>query len=338
MRYLVLLLTAIGAASAFAQDAYEAGITLSKDEKFFAVGNAGKSVKLYRTEDGKLVRTFAFPNSFLTKPAFSPDGKLLTAGNVDPDSGFNPIWRIDDGKVVAKFGLYTGKDAAHPCNVVGFSGDGKLLLGQVHWDAAGSLAWHTSPWAHAYYYPELRERGIGVSAVSPKGSLLVTMIDRNVEFYDPIRGYVDEWNRWSVDWPEDVVYMTFSGDANVLVVGGDGWVGSLDWRVLPTEGVIIDTGRRIDNTHRVKKSEFIANFILRSVCSSFDGNEAFLGSRDGRIARVDLKTGKCTKIWQAFPDPVKGLVLTKSGTLLSYDLARIKYWTQDGELLRTVGD
>jgi WD40 repeat protein len=144
------------------------------------------------------------------------------------------------------------------------------------------------------------------------------------------------WNSWPTSFPNEVAYATFSGDGNVLVVAGDGWCGALDWRKLPTSGVIVDTGKGIDRTYVVPKSEVVPNFVVRSVGTDAKGRLAYLGARDGRIARFNLKSGKVEKVWQAFPDPVKGLAVSKEGQLLSYDLAKIKIWSRDGEFLKTI--
>ncbi|MBC8063455.1 MAG: WD40 repeat domain-containing protein [Chlorobia bacterium] len=328
--------------AALAQDAYNAGISLSPDQKHFAVGNAGKEVHLYRLFDGKRVRTFrpdrvadAF---FLTKPAFSMDGKFITAGNVGPDGGVNPVWRVSDGKPIAEVAMMTNVLGGYACNPVAFSGDGKYIIGQLYGytGALGKLAWTTRDWRHAYLQPQPPDTS-GVVAISPKGNLIAEVhADGNADFWEFEGNLSDRWTGWIVSLPKDVQYASFSGDGNVLVMAGDGWCAAHDWRNIPTEGVMIDTEKRIDRTVVVKKSDPVKDFVVRSVVANEQGNLAFIGSRDGRIARINLKTGRAEKVWEAFPSPVKGLALTKSGDLLSYDLETVRVWSHDGVLRKTI--
>ena len=79
------------------QDAYNAGIALSPDEKTFAIGNASREVRLVRFSDGRVLRSFRCADAqFLTKPAFSPDGKYLTAAGVSAgiDGGLHLAQRL----------------------------------------------------------------------------------------------------------------------------------------------------------------------------------------------------------------------------------------------------
>ncbi|MBA3726224.1 MAG: WD40 repeat domain-containing protein [Armatimonadetes bacterium] len=332
MRKLSTLIFVCTAAIARAQDAYEAGITLSPDEKYFAVGNASTEIRLFRVSNGKFVRRFRCPShnvgdGFFTKPAFSPNGTYLTAGNLGPDGGVNPIWRVSDGKVVARVALWAAKDSPSAMNVVGFSGDGKFVLGSLYGEHDQMLAHTVATWRHAYFVHNWKTRSTA-AAICPKGSLVASVNSEiGLRFWDPESEPAKKWEGWPVREPEGIRYMAFSGDGNVLVFAGDGWCARLDPRLFPKGGVIMDTGRRVDNTVRPKKTVVVPSFIVRSVCASGSGKEAFLGGRDGRIARFDLATGKLLRIWKGFKDPVKGLALTRNGkTLLAYNLSEVRYW------------
>jgi len=327
-----------------AQDAYNAGIALSPDEKTFAVGNGGREIRLYRLSDGKLIRVFSgdkddYDLYFLTKPSFSIDGNHLTAGNVGPDGGVNPIWRISDGRLVSKAALYGTPNGGLAGNPFAFSGDGKYAIGRLYGMSrpVGTYAWKTREWRHAFYQPKYTEEyEYGVVAISPKGNLIAEVYDGNAEFWEFDGELRHRWEHWPSQFPAEISYAVFSGDGNVLVVAGDGWCGSLDWRKLPTSGILVDTSKGIDRTYIVKKSEVVANFVVRSLGTDVKGTVAFLGSRGGRIARFNLSSGMIEKSWQAFPEPVKGLVMTKAGDLLSYDLATVKVWSRDGVLRKTI--
>ncbi len=336
----LLILAALGLShSALAQDAYEAGITLSPDEKYVAVGSAKPGVKLYRLRDGKLIRTLYEKNSgdynWFTKPAFSLDGKLLTAGNINPDDGVNPIWQVSNGKVLAKMGLYSNPTTADPCSIIRFTGDDKYIVGLVYGTRSEYIAWYRKTLRHAFLQPESYPDERSISAISPVGSLIASIRqDDGILSWTEFDGDLNVDLHWPVEFPANAAYTTFSGDGKVLVAGGDGWCSALQLAKIPRNGIISDTEKGIDGTVKVKKSEVLKDFILRSICTNAQGTIAYLGARDGRIARFDLQTGRATKIWKAGTEPVKGLTLLRNGDLLSFDLKTIRVWGKDGQFKR----
>lgn len=315
---------------AFAQDGYQAGVTLSPNERMFAVGNCDDHVGLFRVRDGKRVRTFRSEERFLTKPVFSPDGKYLTAGNLDPDAGVNPVWSAATGKVVARLAVWGDRDNSAPMGVLGFTGDGKYLLGVTQFGSK-LVAFRRPDWQLAFIR-DTQNDSSPLAAVRPVGSVVISLPSREAGFdvWDPLRKYESPWPDWPIERPKGVAYMSFSRDGHVLALAGDGWVGTVDHRDLPKAGEW--------KAYRPRKTSTVKDFVIRSLCLSANGRSAFIGARDGRIAQFDIKSGKCLRTWKAFNDPVKGLTLTRKGDLLfSYDLFVVRIWNvASGKLVREI--
>ncbi|MFO0769052.1 MAG: WD40 repeat domain-containing protein [Nitrospiraceae bacterium] len=335
----------ISAKVAPCQDAYNAGIALSPNERFIAAGNGKEVVALIRLSDGK-VRHLSDQHVGLhgenfTKPCFSPDGQLLTAGSLAPDGGINPIWRVSDGRCIARVGIIAGPHSATPLSVVGFSKDGNFLFGGLYgteFYIVDLAVFDTRTWRVSYYLRGNDSVQSSIAAVSAGACLTALWTDsRGLQFWDPIGKSDERWAGWPMRTPEGFSCLSFSGDGRKLVLAGDGWCAGLDPNQLPRTGVVYDGAKKIDNTYVLKKSEVKPNFRVRSLCVSHDGKSAFLGGLDGRILRFDLASGKCKTSWKAQSNPVKGLALTRNGRLLYvYDLSSIRCWDlQTMRLVRT---
>jgi len=73
---------------------------LSPDERLVAIGGSGKVVKIFSTEDGKLLHTLVKHTDWVTAVAFSPNGKLLATGD---RTGNIHLWDAASGGVVLPF-------------------------------------------------------------------------------------------------------------------------------------------------------------------------------------------------------------------------------------------
>ena len=233
-----MILAAIGitAISLLAyQDAYNAGITLSPDERAFAVGNASRVISLFRLADGKPLRTFAFDvgkfmGDHLTKPVFLPDGKWITAASLAADGSVNPVWRVRDGKLVTRYGLWKSSTEAWQLSTLGCSGDTKWILGRIYsWGRLGgqlvALEAGTGRVVYVEQHHDLSDVP-DVVAVSPKGSLVAYKVSgiANVFFWDPTAETgTCPWNGPNSSVKGDVDYVTFSGDGNWLLLARENW-------------------------------------------------------------------------------------------------------------------
>lgn len=74
-------------------------ISLSKDGRTLAAGDASGRVSLIDTESGKVTGTFTADKKIVNATAWSEDGKFLAAGGGD---GIVKIWSAGDGKVTSE--------------------------------------------------------------------------------------------------------------------------------------------------------------------------------------------------------------------------------------------
>ena len=86
----------------------------------FATGSADEIIKLWNTEDGKLVSTLQGHKGSVNTVAFSPDGKYLVSGSQD---GTLKIWNVQSGKCIDS---WQGHDGA--VYSVYFSPDGGFVV------------------------------------------------------------------------------------------------------------------------------------------------------------------------------------------------------------------
>jgi WD40 repeat protein len=72
-------------------------VSFSPDGRLLASGSLDKTIKLWRVEDGSLVRTLTGHTDVVNSVAFSPDGRLLASGSWDKTI---KLWRVADGSLV----------------------------------------------------------------------------------------------------------------------------------------------------------------------------------------------------------------------------------------------
>ncbi|MEZ5850561.1 MAG: protein kinase [Hyphomicrobiaceae bacterium] len=106
-----------------------------------ATAGADKSIRIWRKEDGSLVRSFRAHADFVTALAFDDEGKLLASGSLD---GRVKVWSASGETLHYDFGGHTGRVAALSFGTDGgmlasASEDGSLRL----WNARGGKAVRT---------------------------------------------------------------------------------------------------------------------------------------------------------------------------------------------------
>ncbi|MFN7016670.1 MAG: hypothetical protein ACK4P5_05805, partial [Fimbriimonadales bacterium] len=74
-------------------------LALSPDGNYIAAGTDRGTVRVWRVQDGQLVRTLVHPG-WIRALAFTPDGAYLASGNW---TGSIRIWRVRDGVVVRHY-------------------------------------------------------------------------------------------------------------------------------------------------------------------------------------------------------------------------------------------
>ncbi len=189
----------------------QADVVFSPDGKWLATGGYGTTVRLWRVDDGQLVRTFdAGPVSGGLTLAFSPDGQLLAVGNRNSTTG---IFEVTTGTLL--FGL-----PKRMSQELQFSPDGKTLA-VVYVDASVAL-WNV---ADGSLIAERKTPAEELYTVdwSPDGSLLATAgRQAKITIWDPRDLSVIR----ELPAPEWVIRVKFTPDGlNLHTAGGSGRPG-----------------------------------------------------------------------------------------------------------------
>ena len=162
-------------------------VAFSRDGRFILSGSRDKTVKLWNTATGSMLRSFTGHSNFLKSAAFSPDDRLALSGGED---GTARLWELGTGRELRKFTEgYNGDPVS-----TAFSPDGRFILSGNYagslklWDAAaGKVLWDTSE-------GELRRdkciSGIRAVMFSPGGRLVLSVCGGETSLRDAATGAV----------------------------------------------------------------------------------------------------------------------------------------------------
>ncbi|MDJ0535602.1 MAG: WD40 repeat domain-containing protein, partial [Xenococcaceae cyanobacterium MO_207.B15] len=240
---------------------------------------------------------------------FSPDGKLLAAGD---SKGEIRLWRVADGQQ-----LLTCEGHTDWVWSVAFSPDGNMLAsGSVDrtvklWDISSGQCLHTftghTNWVHSVAFS-----ADGKMLASGSDDSLVKLWDiRNGQCLHTFKGHAN-WD-WSV---------AFSGDGKMLASGSDDSSVKL-WN--------IRTGQCL---HTFKGH----NNRVCSVAFSADGKMLASGSDDSSVKLWDIGSGQCLHTFKGHTNWVWSVVFSGDGKMLASgsDDSSVKLWDiTSGQCLHT---
>jgi WD40 repeat protein len=221
---------------------------ISPDQSTVALGGPSKTLKLYSTHDGSLIKAIAKVHTdWILAVAYSPDGKLLASGD---RAGNLHVWDADTGDEVYDLPVQKGAVTAlafrRDSNILASaSDDGTIAL----WDMSSGKS--IKSWlAH--------DKGVTSISFGYDGSLVSCGRDRNLRIWKPdgsLAGQIDQFS----DLPLHAVFTTgdkyivagdWTGDIRVYRVADDKHeakrIGSLSDNPPPLSDQIAEAQKRLD--------------------------------------------------------------------------------------------
>jgi WD40 repeat protein len=365
--FLVALMTLLSFGPARAQDRPKIEIvpTLGHSERVTSVafspdgrrvlsGSADKTIKLWDTATGSLIRTFEGHSSQVNSVAFSPDGTRVLAG------GLGKTFELWDAATGALIRTFEGHQSW--VNSVAFSPDGTRVLagggGKTFelWDAATGALIRTFE-GHSDWVPSV--------AFSPDGDRMLSA-SSDVELWDAATGALI---RTFEGHSGPVHSVTFSPDGSRVLSGSadktiklwDAATGALirtfDWHsdeghsggvtsvaFSPDGGrVLSDGGGKTIKLWDAATGALIRTFEghsagVTSVTFSPDGSRVLSGGDDKTIKLWDAATGALIRTFEGHSDWVHPVAFSPDGTRVLSGSAdkTIKLWdAATGGLIRT---
>ena len=266
-------------------------VTWSPDGKLLASNAGMRTVRLWDTTTGALLRTLQGYMNWIDSLAWSPDSKLLAFGS---------NWRVQLWDPTTGALLHTLKSHTKSIGSLAWSPDGKLLAsgssnGTVQvWDPSTGIRLHT--------LNDHTHSNRGHSLVwSPDGKLLASAPgDQTVRLWDPSTGTLLHTLQGHKDWIASPVW---SPDGKLLASGSfDGTLRLWD----PTTGVLLRTLKLKDRWDPVY-----------SVRWSPDGKLLASGSADRTVRLWDPSTGMLLHTLEGHTKAVPYVRWSPDGKLLA---------------------
>jgi WD40 repeat protein len=287
-------------------------LTFSRDGSRLLSGSRDKSVKLWETATGRLLRTFVGHSDYVTSVAFSPDGtRLLSGGYIDDKTV--KLWDAASGKLIRTWEAHgSGVEA------VAFSPDGTHLLsagseyvaahratvGRLKlWDAAsGQLIRIFEGHSNSVTRP------VTSAAFSPDGKTLLSGSgDKTLKLWDIANGQVIHTFAGHAN---EVTSVAFSPDGMRVLSGSQDQTLKL-WDVV--SGQLVRTFERPDNW-------------VRSVAFSPDGTR-LVSASPGGFRLWDASSGRLMRSFGGHSLPVEAVAFSSDGAhLVSAGGTTLKLW------------
>ena len=274
-------------------------VEFSPNGSLIATGSDdNRTVKLWNSSSGSLVRTLIKHEGYIWTVAFSPDGQLVASGAGD---NIIKIWKVSTGQL-----LYTLTDHSGAVYSLAFSPDGsKLISGS----ADNSIkVWNST---NGYLIRTLYGHSGSVYALaySPDGNTIASgAYDNTIKLWNASNYQL----RRTINTGSGVYGLAFSPNGQIIAVGCD------DNNVRTYN---VSSGNRIDTMSGHTGS-------VRSVKFSPDGNWLVSSGSDNKIKVWEVSNGTLIKTLHGHTATVRSVTFSPDGRLLasgSYD-DKIKIW------------
>ncbi|PLZ80949.1 hypothetical protein CEN44_29050 [Fischerella muscicola CCMEE 5323] len=272
-------------------------VAFSPDGKTIASGGPDKTIKLWDTTTGRVIKTLTGHNNGVYSIAFSPDGKTIASGSADNTI---KLWDVTTGQVIKTL---TGHN--NEVYSVVFSPDGKTIASSSVdntiklWDITTGQIIKTLT-GH--------EGTVNSITFSPDGKTIASgSVDQTIKLWDVVAGKAIKTLTGHVDTVNSVV---FSPDGNLIASASDDKTIKF-WDVTTGKARTLtgyDTG-------------------ITSVAFSPDGNMIISGD-DSTVKLWDVTTSKLIKTLTGHTSHITNVVFSPDGKTIasSSNDKTIKIW------------
>ncbi|MEA5566209.1 eIF2A-related protein [Anabaena sp. UHCC 0399] len=323
-------------------------VNFSPDGKIIATASLDKTIKLWRTDNGKLINSWNAHNGWVNSVAFSPDGKMIASGGED---NLLKLWRTDNGALIQTVPGHTARITCVKFShngkfIASASGDKTIKLWNYEGKLLQTLAAHNDQVNHINFSPDnqilasasadrtiklwqldgkllktIQGHGEQVKDItfSPDGKYIASgSSDKTIKFWQVKADKTDEANH--------VQEVKFTPDGKTFISGG--WDGK----------VTIWQRTQILNASPI--IEFTAHQdMIQAVGISSDGKILATASADKTIKIWHIQTQQLLQTLTGHQDRVTSISFSPDNQMIATASAdkTIKIWQLlEGQLLSTI--